>query len=263
MVVICHEKHKAGPLLSFLALGDEVVRYSTAIKADLIFGDAFPVALGVLIVSISDSSTLAHALVRLEEVQKTFRNSMCVCVIRPEHTSLWNELQIKVPAGLLRLFLSRTNREALTSIKLMYEHFCTQKDKLKLMDEYFKSEERSIQQGTQVVQKICHEVFARLGVSSSDAAIVMDGFPTLRLLIQSDTSTLLNNSPASIDALQSIAAFFESLVLQSPLQAIDAGGGLGAGGGGGRGGGGGGGEGGGGGGGGGEGGRGGAGAFYP
>lgn len=107
----------------------------------------------------------------------------------------------------MRLFrVTDTNEAASLAQQCRLE--LSNKQKFELQTVYFNKERENIA-GAESVRSLLQEIFRGLGVPEEDAQIILDGFPTMQQLVRATEEELAENSPASMNSIRAIAAFFQ------------------------------------------------------
>ncbi|KAJ1435028.1 hypothetical protein B484DRAFT_393794 [Ochromonadaceae sp. CCMP2298] len=146
-------------------------------------------------------------ITRLNKMQKIFKNAFAVVVGICDAT-VWNDLQMSLLGGTLRLFQVEDMAEAATLVARCYKEM-SQKERFDRQSLYFKGESERLV-GSDASISIIRGTFRRLHLSDNDAQIIMDGFPSMRQIINAPKELLFENSPASTEAIESVSSFFKT-----------------------------------------------------
>mmetsp|Transcript_8957 Transcript_8957/g.14887 ORF Transcript_8957/g.14887 Transcript_8957/m.14887 type:complete len:156 (-) Transcript_8957:94-561(-) len=146
------------------------------------------------------------AICLLEEMQKVFHNSYAIA-IGFDSAQSWNEFQSAIEPGRLRIFRVNNINEAVALTHKIYREM-NQKERFQLQTAYFDRERERLVTAERA-RKIMDEVMENLRVDSKDAQMLLDVFPTIEQLISAPKHTLEENSPASLEAIGTVASFFD------------------------------------------------------
>jgi hypothetical protein len=184
------------------------IKLSEFIVADIFFPKC---SLGINIFIFWDETTeenlctdYQNMIERAKESQKTFRNSLAICVGLDE--TQFDSVQGSMPFGSMRFVHCCGLREIYPIIKKYFE-LISDTQKGMLQDEYFEDTKAVLLQSC--TAKFVAESFLveDLGIDSNEARLLMEGYPTIRQLLSASKGHLEETSPVDMDTINKLTTF--------------------------------------------------------
>lgn len=154
-----------------------------------------------------DANFINHGTIkRLNEVQQQFRNSIAM-VMNIADDEEWTQFQMLIEYSTLRLFRVSDVPQA-ASIAMQCYTELSNKEKFARQAAYFKNEQERMVSGD-AARVVISETFHRLAIPDEDAAIMMDGYPTIQRLATATEQEMGLDCPASLESIKKITEFFQ------------------------------------------------------
>jgi hypothetical protein len=160
-----------------------------------------------LAIAFCEASTVNQGtLKKLRDIEKQFKNAVGI-VIGINDDELWTSFQMTAELSTMSLFRVATTAEAADFAQQCHKEL-SNKEKFDLQTAYF-NKERELIASTTTARSVLMNTFQQLDIPAEDAEIMLDGFPTVRQLINATEADLIESSPASLESIKKVAAFFQ------------------------------------------------------
>ncbi len=149
----------------------------------------------------------ATTLGQISETQRIFKNSLTIFVGISEEAYV--DIQYKVPFGNMRFIHCNVDSEVYPLISTYVNLLCD-KNKAKLQDNFFNDSKQQLFSSS-TAKTVCKSfLMDDLQVNQLEAELLMEGFPSMLLLMQVNRATLEDRSPVDIDTIDKITRFNSS-----------------------------------------------------
>ena len=195
-------------ILRKLSFDENIIKYNK-IQPDFIISEVSEgtvISLAFSFRVVTDRASMEAALSEYEQLQRSFKH--CFALIVASEQRYWNELNLSLSGGLLRLIRCEDLDAVAASIKAVCSEM-SDSEKLRLQREFFSEETQKLTQKL-TAKRVMSETLRKLTIPQGDAQLIIDGTSTLKALITVDLETLNMTSPADNVSLQSIHDFFYS-----------------------------------------------------
>ena len=160
--------------------------------------------MAITINNFSDKTTFEHSISRISAAQQKFSNSFSL------NTSIsdddWEELQLHVPAGRMRLLRCDASSSSIVDIIASLWNKMSDKNSLKLQNSYF-DDMKSQLISSLTTKTFLFDALSTLTIPVSASELLCEGLPSLTLILKAEIHELEDYCPIDHHSIKLIHSF--------------------------------------------------------